>query len=151
MLLWEKLDLQKGLGKRVEKALSFSRFKRKGKTGTVCRPVIPVTWEAEPGGLQVGGQPEQFSETRLKNNQLTKQTNRKTNSGNTKKEKYIIWYFKTLPTIISQTKLFLFPECARLSLLLPHLVCVAPFTSSKFRDLVLTSHVLCRCLAFCIG
>lgn len=66
MPLWEKLDLQKDLGKGVEKALSFSIFKRKGKTHTVCRLAISVTWEAEPGGLQVGGQPEEFSETRLK-------------------------------------------------------------------------------------
>lgn len=52
----------------------------------------------------------------FKNNQLTKQTNKqKPDSGNTKKEKHIIWYFKVLPTVINQTKLFLFLKYAGLS------------------------------------
>lgn len=85
----------------------------------------------------------------FKNNQLTKQTNKKTDSENTKEEKYIIWYFKILPTVISQTKLFLFPKCW--TVLLPHRACVVPFTSNTSRNGVLTSCLLCCCLAFYIG
>ena len=86
----------------------------------------------------------------FKNNQLTKQTNMKTNSGTTKEEKDIVWHFKTLPTVISQAKLFLFPQICW-TMLLPHLAHVAPVPSNTSRNSVLTSHLLCCCLAFHVG